>query len=119
AALSLPGRRDRGHHQRDADGRTRLRPDVVARRHDDRPEHRGHPVDALRLRLVARHGRGPDIMGQSATQSFAINVALAAAPAPPVITTIPVTGATFSVPYTQPITDSAANIRRLVYDWLT
>jgi hypothetical protein len=45
-----------------------------------------------------------DVMGQSATQSYTIAVAPTAAALPPVITTVPVTGATFTVPYTQPIT---------------
>jgi hypothetical protein len=45
-----------------------------------------------------------DILGQAVTQSYTINVALTPAPMPPVITTVPVTGATFTVPYTQQTT---------------
>jgi len=45
-----------------------------------------------------------DVMGQSATQSYTIAVAPTPAAMPPVITTVPVTGATFTVPYTQQIT---------------
>jgi hypothetical protein len=56
-----------------------------------------------------------DVMGQSATQSFTIAVAPTAAALPPVITTVPVTGATFTVPYTQPITATDPQAETLTY----
>ena len=45
-----------------------------------------------------------DILGQSATQTFNVNITLAAPPQPPVITTQPVTSAVEGIPYSQQIT---------------